>query len=185
MSDYFTQRVQCDTSLQRNGRASIFRALCEGKRVLHIGCADYPVFDPANNLHLFLQQHCEIHGVDWELDAIRPHCIYPVYKEIPKDQSWDLVIVPEVLEHVTNAGDFLKELDEIDTKHYVITVPDAYSCASHFRDKGEYFEEVVHPDHKCWYSPYTLQKAIQSSTGWTIDKLALINHISVMAMCTK
>jgi hypothetical protein len=185
MSDYFTQRVECGTGLAHVSRYEILKLLCTGKRVLHIGCADYPVFDPQNSLHLFLQEYCDIDGVDEHIEEIAPHCKGSISTAIDYDKPYDIVLVPEVLEHVLNAGQFLSSLDRINAPQFVITVPCAYQCRAHFKPQQDSFTEIVHPDHKCWYSPYTLQSIINAATPWSIECLELINNISVMAICNK
>jgi hypothetical protein len=42
---YYDQTVECDSRLQHVPRFEVFKTLLAGKKVLHIGCADWPVFD--------------------------------------------------------------------------------------------------------------------------------------------
>lgn len=185
MTDYFTQHVECEVSLYDTPSMDFFRVLCNGKRVLHIGCADYPLFNPKQNLHLYLQEYCEIDGVDEHIQEIAPYCKGSISTSIDYEKPYDIVIVPEVLEHVLNAGLFLQDLNRINAQRFVITVPCAFQCRSHFLPKSGKFIEVVHPDHKCWYSPYTLKSIIKAATPWRIECMNLINNISVMAICNK
>jgi len=43
-------------------------------------------------------------------------------------EDYDLVLVPEVLEHVPDVGGFLAQMNAIRAPTFVITVPDAYQC---------------------------------------------------------
>ena len=72
--------------------------------------------------------------------------------------------------------------------HLVITVPDAYQCHKRHFDyvqSTDTFVEVVHPDHNCWYTPYTLANVIAKYTPWTLDGLWFFNNISLLAMLSK
>lgn len=102
--------------------------------------------------------------------------------------GYDIVLVPEVLEHVPDVADFLERLDALQADWYVITVPDAYSCFNrHFEyAAGEaLFTEVVHPDHNCWYTPYTLRNVIRKYTSWQLEGLWFFNSISLLAIARR
>jgi mannosyltransferase OCH1-like enzyme len=191
---YFVQRVAISNELAGFGRFEVFRSFCEGKRVLHVGCADWPITNPKTSLHLALETICEgVDGVDPHveaLDQLRPF--------VTKGQlfasageatgSYDIVLVPEVMEHVPDVEGFLAELQKVDAELYLMSVPDAFQCRSrHFDyvEKAETFVEVVHPDHNVWYTPYTFANTIQKYSQLSIERMWFFNRISLLALLSK
>lgn len=191
---YFLQQLSVFDDFRGKDRRLVLAALCQGKRVLHLGCADAPITDVGNSLHLFLQGYAaRLDGHDLDHDALRmlePHVTRgTLFHRLDDAQAeYDLVLIPEVLEHVDNVRNFLTEVDRIKCREIVITVPDAFSCMSkHFEyaPASRTFFEAVHPDHNCWYSPYTLQNVLRKYTTWAINAICFLGDISVMAICEK
>ncbi len=180
--DFFTQPLDLENYIDR---LDLFRELCSNRRVLHVGCVDWPIFDPKRNLHLQLSAFAgELTGLDNNeagLDVLKKHCHGAYFKSTSEvSGTFDVVLVPEVIEHVPNVKSFLDELDTLSFERIVFTVPNAFMPppgrlwnGSHPRKGG--MVEVVHPDHKCWYSPYTLKNTIASFTPWKITRLGLNN----------
>ena len=82
----------------------------------------------------------------------------------------------------------LQQLNQVNAPHFVITVPDAYSCMQRHFDyaaQAETFVEVVHPDHNCWYTPYTFSNVVRKYTDWRIDGMWFFNRISMLMIATK
>jgi 2-polyprenyl-3-methyl-5-hydroxy-6-metoxy-1,4-benzoquinol methylase len=189
---YFVQRVAVGEDLMGRSRLDVFSTLCAGKNVLHVGCVDWPITDLKASLHLQLDACCQLDGFDINTEAfeiMRPHVkgrLFSRWEDI--SEHYDLVLVPEVMEHVPDVAGFLKQLDALRAPHYVITVPDAYSC---FRRHFDYssgaqtFVEVVHPDHNCWYTPYTLANVLRKYTGWRLDGMWFFNGMSLLALATR
>lgn len=68
------------------------------------------------------------------------------------------IILPEVLEHIDNPINFLKNLKERYPNNYIIiTVPNAFGT---WVMKGTVIHnyELINSDHKYWFTPYTLIK---------------------------
>lgn len=135
--------------------------LCTGKRTLHIGCSDYPIYAGGGNLHTFLSEFCsELVGCDTngldilkiEYDGIYYDSIEAV---VSTNKTFDVILVPNVIEHLTNPGDMVKALFSIVFKEIFVLVPNYFISSQAKYEKGE-FTEMVHPDHFAWYSPYTL-----------------------------
>jgi len=42
--------------------------------------------------------------------------------------------------------------------------------------------EVVHPDHNCWYSPFTLKNQIQKYSNLKVSEVFLLNE-DTMVCC--
>jgi hypothetical protein len=156
-NDFFVQYI----TIKNIGthRFKFFEKICAKKKTLHVGCADAMVFDPDSNLHIYLAKKVKrLHGVDTNkmyLDKLNEACpgtYFTNFKEC--DSKYDVIIVPEVLEHVWNAKEFLDSLFAIEHKEIIITVPNMGTGQLFMHD--EYCVESVHPDHKYWFSPYTL-----------------------------
>ncbi|HET8611995.1 MAG TPA: glycosyltransferase, partial [Sphingomonas sp.] len=187
---YFVQRVQVDDSLARLGRLDVFRHLCGGKRVLHVGCADWPITDPATSLHLALEPHCaRLDGFDVHEEALAQLApltqgrLFSDFADIA--DSYDIVLVPEVMEHVPDVPGFLAQLERVDASCYFLSVPDAFQCRGRHFDylpQSQTFVEVVHPDHNVWYTPYTFANTIRKYSGFQVEKMWFFNGISLLAM---
>lgn len=188
MTDFYTQRLNVSTHWFQLQRLPAFIEMLAGKRTLHIGAADYPVFDQHNNLHLQLERAgVDIYGVDLHVDEINQHAKRPLTIEWPQE-SFDVLLAPEVLEHVDDAGSFIRRCFDVDAKQYIFTAPCAFLCAmgGHFKQNNGQFVEVVHPDHRAWYSPYTLKKAIEAAdVRARVRELHFFGYISVLAICER
>jgi len=187
---YFVQKVAVSEELRGRSRLDVFQPMCAGKRVLHVGCVDWPITNLKQSLHLQLDGICELDGFDINIEAfeqMQPHLkgrLFSSWDDVPKDH-YDLVLVPEVMEHVPDVQGFLQHLQSLGAAQYVITVPDAFSC---FRQHFDYssgaqtFVEVVHPDHNCWYTPYTLANVLRKYTSWDLQGMWFFNRMSLLAM---
>lgn len=189
-----TQKVQISRDVIGLSRPDIFAKLCGGQRVLRVGRHDWHIADPDTpSLDLALEPHCAI------LDRVAvpgeaPFPLTPNVKgknyESLEDvtDSYDLILVPEQIAHVSDLGLFLAQLNSINAPSIVITVPDAYSCRqghfSYAEDAGT-LAEVVHPDNNCWYSPYTLSNVIRKYTSWKMDGLWFLEGSSLLALLSK
>ncbi len=170
-SNFYNQKI--NISNIREWRFEFFAKTCLGKRVLHIGCADSMVYDPESNLHIYLSKIYQnsdespapttvLHGLDIDVETTKklleacPGTYFTSYEDVKEE--YDIVLVPEVIEHVPNVNSFLKDIFSVKSKEYLITVPNM-SVAQIFCD-DEYALEMVHPDHKYWFSPYTLYNTV-------------------------
>jgi 2-polyprenyl-3-methyl-5-hydroxy-6-metoxy-1,4-benzoquinol methylase len=98
-----------------------------------------------------------------------------LYTALP-DKKYDVIIIPEVIEHINNVQDFLLQFNNILNENGIIYIsgPNAF-CQNNLeqttRNKNNVnkFFELVHPDHNCWYSPYTLQNTIKKCYGNKCD----------------
>ncbi|MBB4843568.1 hypothetical protein HNP55_002091 [Paucibacter oligotrophus] len=188
-SPYFVQKVAVSEAFKGMSRLQVFGPLCEGKRVLHVGCVDWPITDLHNSLHLQLDAICQLDGFDINTEAfaqMQPHLqgrLFSRWEDI--QDRYDLVLVPEVLEHVPDVQGFLQQLQALQAGQYVITVPDAFSCfRAHFdySSGAQTFVEVVHPDHNCWYTPYTLANVLAKYTDWALQGMYFFNRMSLLAI---
>lgn len=190
---YFVQRVPISSEIATIGRLEVFRSLCAGKRVLHVGCADWPITDPATSLHLALEPVCAaLDGVDPHEEALQQLAPFARGRLFTRLEdvtgSYDVVLVPEVLEHVPDAAGFLGQLENVDASTFLISVPDAFQCRGHhfeYLNDAQTFVEVVHPDHNVWYTPYTFANTIRKYSGFHIEQMWFFNGMSILALLTK
>ena len=200
-ADYFyLQRL---TVTDVPGRLQYIRDLCAGRKVLHVGCTDFPVFDPNRNLHIQIHDVCAaLDGLDTDVDGMATlarHVAGRYYSAASAVvDAYDVVIVPETIEHVDNIKTFLQELDRIDFKDILITAPcllgwnncfnyrDYPGARSHLlRAPDDYLEEV-HPDHKAWFTPYTLANCVEQFTPWRIESILFFEGKRMTAVrCAK
>lgn len=173
-------------------RLELLDSLCRGQKVLHVGCTDHPVFNPATNLHLHLARICrELDGLDVDLagiEVLRRHVPGRYFSDVDQvSEPYDLLLVPETIEHVDNIRQFLESLTRIRFEKCLITAPNAFlpdDNGNEWIGPGAYIE-YVHPDHNCWFSPYTLRRCIAKFTGWHIEETFLLeNQTQVGCLCT-
>jgi hypothetical protein len=182
------QNVKVDSQFNDKPRIEFFRKFTEGKKVLHVGFVDYPKPRPWKSLHLDLAPFCKIlDGVDPNIDvaselAVKNGTFFKDWSDI-KDE-YDVILVPEVIEHVVNVKEFLQIFDNY-SGILIITAPDAYLLHHHFVEKpDDVFQEFVHSDHKCWYSPYTLMNTINTcSQTRKVQSLHWLSKQSICAIC--
>jgi len=162
-------------------RVDFIREICRGKKVLHLGCTNYPFTKEAiaNDMLLHLQLAevaSEIYGFDFDqpgIDILVNAGIDRLYKadleqldEVPLDETFGVIIGGEIIEHLSNPGLFLEGIKRFmrhDSK-LVITTVNAY-CAMLFAIYGlrgkRGRNEPVHPDHVSYYSYRTLSLLLE------------------------
>lgn len=185
---YFTQILDIDNSNREKSRHDFIKESVKNKKVLHVGFVDYPITKPKKSLHLYIAAECNrLDGIDPNINeeskkilTIPNGNIYTDWNELPND--YDLILVPEVIEHVDNVAIFLQQLDQLKGT-MIITAPCAYTLKNNFREEDGKYIETVHPDHNCWYSPYTLKNVINKySKKRQVESLHL-TVASVVAVC--
>jgi len=131
-------------------------------KILHIGCVDSLYYNKDRNLHIQLSRITKsLFGYDIDINGLKqlekdcPSVYFSNFDDV-LSQEYDLVLVPEVIEHVNNVESFMDNLFSIKTKEYFITAPYIGLFNSNIKHSGTRYKELVHPDHKCWHSPYTL-----------------------------
>jgi predicted TPR repeat methyltransferase len=168
-------------------RDSWLASAAEGKRVLHIGCTDYPLtqsrIESKTLLHSLIASRArKLTGCDKDdagLEVMRSlmpkHVFFSI--DVEKENAFcsfdknefDLVMAPDVIEHLENFGAFLKNLHYFSaTVSFMITVPSAFSLKrlGYLALTGR---EHVHPDHVAYFSVSTLTRLIEGS-GFKIEK---------------
>lgn len=157
-------------------RVDFIQKSCAGKKVLHLGCTNYPYTLSAieNNMlmHFSLEKVAdEIYGFDYDqegLDILTSHGSTNLFQadlekldEVDVDKTFDVIIAGEMIEHLNNPGLFLGGIKRFmnPQTRLVITTINAY-CGMRFlhyglRGRGG-SAEPVHPDHVAYYSYSTL-----------------------------
>ncbi len=150
--------------------------MCEEKSVLHLGATDSPYTKNSirdnNLLHKDLEKvashlvgmDIDIEMVEWlrlnqKIDNIRIGDIERL-EDYP-DDHFDIVVIGDILEHLSNPGSCLSALQQklsSGTK-LVITVPNAYSLKRFLRALSG--AELIHPDHVLHHSPYTIKALVE------------------------
>jgi 2-polyprenyl-3-methyl-5-hydroxy-6-metoxy-1,4-benzoquinol methylase len=157
-------------------RLDFIKQVCKGKKVLHLGCTNYPYTREAIEknalLHLQLREHAaQLYGMDYDregLEILKKYGVENLYQgdledlsALELDETFEVIIAGEMIEHLNNPGLFLegvKRLMDADSR-LVITTINAF-CGLRF---FYYFlrgrsgvNEPVHPDHVAYYSYSTL-----------------------------
>lgn len=176
---YWVQKVETE---EIKNRITYFEELCLDKKVLHFGCTDWPIFDPNNNLHIKISKRARLlHGFDVDIEGIEnlrkyvDQDYFSDFSQLP-NIKYDVCLVPETIEHVDNVKLFLEGLSTINADVFIITAPNCFSkehISRNFYGKKQ-FIEVVHPDHNCWYSPYTLKNQIEKYSTLKVDYVKLL-----------
>lgn len=188
------QRLTVDQTYRNGDRLDFFRPYLENKRVLHVGFVDWPITRKHKSLHLTIAPWCA------KLDGIDIHAEKAEHLKVPNgnlyfdwsqvDREYNTIIVPEVIEHVDNVRGFFDSLNQI-AGTLIVTAPDAYLLYErHFNvvkhkqtDDPNEFIEIVHPDHNCWYSPYTLKNTIDKFSNKKVQSLHWVANQSICAVC--
>lgn len=157
-------------------RVDFIKQLCARKKVLHLGCANYPYtqhsIDNDMLLHFELGKNAsELYGFDFDqagLDVLASNGTKNLHRadlerlhEVPIDETFDVIVAGEMIEHLNNVGLFLdgiRRFMNADTLLLLTTI-NAY-CGMRFIQYGlrgkKGSQEPVHPDHVAYYSYSTL-----------------------------
>ncbi len=167
-------------SIQVVDRVTFIKEQCRGKKVLHLGCTNYPYTDESlkNNdlLHYSLAEISgELYGFDFDqkgLDILAENGTKNLYladleklDKVDLHETFDVIVAGEMIEHLSNVGLFLQGIKRFmnkDTK-LIITTINAYGALRFaiygLRGNGGK-KEFVHPDHVAYYSYSTLNLVI-------------------------
>jgi 2-polyprenyl-3-methyl-5-hydroxy-6-metoxy-1,4-benzoquinol methylase len=164
-------------------RDALLVEMARGKRVLHVGCADHlEIIDrkiaDGRYLHAQLERSAaSLIGCDTN-ERSMAHMRAKGFRDLflPQDvpeQAFDVVLVPDVIEHVPNVGSFLGELKRYRAGSYVITTPNAFR----FMNRLYLTSELVNSDHRYWFSPYTLARVCVDA-GFRIRQMRYTDTIA-------
>jgi hypothetical protein len=164
-ANYFEQAIEVT---RYGARSELFRQWVTGRKVLHIGCTDFPIFNAASNLHLQLAPFAkELVGLDTDragLAELQKHHPGRYTAEVSEldNETFDLVLMPETIEHIGDPERALADLlTRLKFREFVITAPSYHAWASQSRYEDGRFYETIHPEHFAWYSPSTLRRLLR------------------------
>ncbi len=176
-------------------REDYLLSLSSGMNVLHFGFLDSPFMldkiESKSLLHIKLKENAKkVYGIDIDRNALE---VYqnktddylntiidiqdPNFNKKHKINGYNLILFPEVLEHIINPGMALNNLYELSSLNnnakVCITVPNAFNLNGFNAAKGGI--ELVHPDHYYYFSPVTLQKLLKDS-GFKELEIIMYSH---------
>ncbi len=162
-------------------RVDFIKKMCEGKRVLHLGCTNSPYTNDSIQNDMLLHHDLkkvakELYGFDYDAEGLEifkqigEKNIYwadlEKLDEVELNETFDVIIAGEMIEHLSNPGLFLRGIKRFMNKDskLVITTINAYSGMRFFiyglRGRGG-ANEPVHPDHVAYYSYKTLNLVVE------------------------
>jgi SAM-dependent methyltransferase len=169
-------------------RAAWLEQLCAGTPgpVAHLGCADSPytaeLIAAGVLLHERLIRVAEVTGFDVDaagLTLLRQRMpdqrfvLADVSDGLPTEEParYELVIAGEVLEHVPDADSFLVGCGRllVPGGRLCVTVPNA--CSPKIGLRSLTGRESVHPDHRVYYGPRTLERTLNGA-GYEVEQIA-------------
>jgi SAM-dependent methyltransferase len=169
-------------------RADWLEQLCAGTsgEVAHLGCADSPytaeLIAAGVLLHERLVRVASVTGFDVDeqsLEVVRGQLpgerfvLADVTSAIGEAElgRYELVIAGEVLEHVPNAESFLVGCGRLLAPggRLCVTVPNA--CCPKIGLRSLLGRESVHPDHRVYYGPRTLERTL-AGAGYEVELMA-------------
>jgi hypothetical protein len=164
--------------------------LSKEKKILHFGFLDTPFLETkllsSDMLHVELKKIAQfLFGVDISANDLEQYrslthdcdnCLLDISKQntdlkMLDAYDFDIILLPEVLEHIMNPGIALDNIYKICKKSsakLIVSVPNAFNF-SLFIDATNGVE-VVHPDHYFYFSPITIKKLLQDS-GFDVGTL--------------
>lgn len=167
--------------LQKVQRLEFIREMCTGKKVLHLGCTNYPYTEKSLAegmlVHSWLRDVSkELHGIDSDslgLKILETNGFENLFladlenlDSLDIDAEFDVIVAGEIIEHLNNPGLFLSGIQRFmrQNTRLLITTVNAY-CATRFalyaRKSDRGISEPVHPDHVAYYSYSTLSLLIK------------------------
>jgi len=187
----YTLCLDCDASdFVLDDRIEILRALAAGKKVIHAGCVDH---DPRIVerkraagvwLHeILLRSAKRCYGVDTSAKGIAYLRDVLGHGDVEQldiragpspslaAEAWDLLLLPEILEHQNDPVSFLRDVRRTfagNVRELVVTVPNGFH-ERNFR-MARRGREHVNSDHRYWFTPYTLARVL-TEAGFVVQEL--------------
>ncbi len=137
--------------------------------VLDVGCGEGITLDKFEKEGIGKS----LHGIDYSDDALKiGKKIYPnlnlkkgdIYDIKEKDNSYDLVMATEVLEHLDDPQKALKELIRVSKRYVLLSVPnEPFFIGANFM-RGKYLKNFGnHPEHINHWTFMTFRKMVQKN----------------------
>ena len=171
-SEYAQKMIHAIPDAKVVDREVFILARCKGKIVLNIGCASGTLHSRirsvASGIYGIDKESCEGSGfLQLDLDC----------EVIPVLSAVEVVICGEVLEHLSNPGQFLRGIQQYNCP-IILTVPNAFSSValSHLKEG----QENVNIDHVCWYSWRSLTTLVERY-GYNVKEFFWYNGLPLTA----
>jgi len=163
------------------GRVDLILERCRGKRVLHLGCVDTGLINERLKGGELMHQKLavvsnELWGIDINTEGISflrdqgfdnlitgDICHLEQIERL-RENTFDVIVASEVMEHLQNPGLFLKGVKTLmrpGVTELILTVPNAFRIDTLLRLFRRI--EFIHPDHYYWFSYYTLTHFLQEN----------------------
>jgi len=164
-------------------RVEFIKQACVGKKVLHLGCTNWPYTQDSIDNDMLLHNELdktasELYGFDFDqegIDVLENAGTKNLFRadlekldDVDLNEKFEVIIAGEMIEHLNNPGLFLKGIQRFMTPEtkLVITTINAYA-AHRFAVYGlmgkKGVNEPVHPDHVAYYSYKTLKLVVERS----------------------
>jgi SAM-dependent methyltransferase len=162
-------------------RLELIKSLCAGKKVLHLGCTNWPYTQDAIEAGTLLHKDLaavasDLYGFDYDqegIDFLTSKGFDKLFQadverlhDVKLAETFDVIVAGEMIEHLNNPGMFLEGIKRFMNGNtlLVITTINAYSGMRFFvygfRGRGGGLEPV-HPDHVAYYSYSTLKLLLE------------------------
>jgi len=174
-------------------RVDYILKIVKSKKVIHLGCVDHiPLVEEKHKMGLLLHDDLVKNtsrclGIDINEEGIKFFKEQLGYHDVISmnitedppnpvilSETWDYLIMGELLEHIDNPVNFLEKIKNKysqNIKNYIITVPNAFKI-NNIKNIFKNIEEI-NTDHRYWFTPYTISK-ILISAGYSIDEMCLV-----------
>jgi 2-polyprenyl-3-methyl-5-hydroxy-6-metoxy-1,4-benzoquinol methylase len=153
-------------------RQAFILSYCSGKKVLDIGCADYPMTtEKAGNGELLYANLCrvaaKVTGVDYSHEGVQvlsslgyENLIVGDAENLQSlnlDDSFDVIVAGELIEHLMNVGRFFEGVRSIMTAQtsLILSVPNAHAAKRFLRVL--FGSELVNRDHAYYFSQANIE----------------------------
>ena len=173
-------------------RETVIEDLIENRKVIHLGCCDHLcVIEEKIRTNKWL--HAKISnkaekciGIDINDEAVKLSSRYSdniicgnILEEINEIsiEQWDDLLIPDVLEHISNPVEFLSKIKENyknTIERIIVSVPNAFSKYQFIRLNNNI--ECINSDNRYQFTPYTIAKVLNDA-GYRIDKLIMCGTV--------
>ena len=189
-------------NLKPQSRLEMIVDFCRNKKVIHVGCADHiPLIkqkiDSNRWLHkLLIENTISCVGIDNNAEAIAylkdTLSIENVYcMDVEQDnldfiltEKWDTLVLGEIIEHVDDPIQFLKNIKRVfsgKVNSIVISAPNVFTISTINDIKNN--NENINTNHNYWFSPYTLNRIVHRA-GFTNIEFSFAERVA-LPLCEK